>query len=50
MAASAPPCSSGEWTSLKTPGSTEELILAREEGPALAMQVSKVIDTLTEHT
>lgn len=45
MAASAPPCSSGEWTSLKTPGRTEELILAREDGQALAMQVSSVMDT-----
>ena len=48
IAASAPPCSNGEWTSLKTPGSTEELILAREEGQALAMQVSRVTDTWTE--
>lgn len=45
MAASTLPCSSEEWTSLKTPGSTEELILAREDGQALAMQLSKVTET-----
>lgn len=31
--------------SLKIPGSTDELILAREEGQALAMQVMRVMDT-----
>lgn len=45
MAASAPPCSRGEWTSLKTSGSTEEQIFATEEEQALDMEVSREMDT-----
>lgn len=45
MVASTPPCSSGEWMSPMTLGSTEQLILAREAGLAVATQVSKVTDT-----
>lgn len=45
MATSVVSCISGEWMSLKTPGRTELLIWAREVGVALAIQVSRVMET-----
>lgn len=50
MAVRAPLCRRGEWISLKTPGKRDELILAIEEGNAVARQVSNVMVTCNTET